>query len=335
MLKVIADQAAIKKYTRQFAGKFRPFIEEKIKVKLGHQGASYPAKVFWSKKLGIWIFSSAIKEIRYWNAFGVGRPKPGELVSITSEINFPWQGIDRKTGGAFARDTRGNIFVVHRGKIGGGKKGIGKSLFEHNYRGTWSFMEDGDDVTQVAVVGALTSVRFAQQAAQFVKKIEILKSSAVRSAQTQFDFPEITFRENLAGNLPLAAEPDIQAECDRDLVISSLASILKRWKFKIGNDENNELFIVETNVNRISHVFEFITDTAEKNILAAAARVLLAAATQGENPLPILILPEETLNKYAQILQKIKIEVVGFHLEEDRIVFHDLGKIKLDQNLQL
>ena len=335
MLKVIADQAAIKKYTRQFAGKFRPFIDEKIKVKLGHQGASYPAKVFWSKKLGIWIFSSAIKEIRYWNAFGVGRPKPGELVSITSEINFPWSGIDRKTGGAFARDTRGNIFVIHRGKIGGGKKGIGKSLFEHNYRGTWSFMEDGDDVTQVAVVGALTSVRFAQQAAQFVKKIEILKSSAVRTAQTQFDFPEITFRENMAGNLPQADEPDIQAECDRDLVISSLASILKRWKFKIGNDENNELFIVETNINRISHVFEFITDTAEKNILAAAARVLLQAATQEENPLPILVLPEEKLNKYTQILQKIKIETVGFHLEEDRIVFHDLGKIKLDQNPQL
>jgi hypothetical protein len=335
MLKVIADQTAIKKYARQFAGKFKPFIDEKIKVKLGHQGASYPAKVFWSKKLDIWIFSSAIKEVRYWNVFGVGRPKPGELVPITAEINFPWSGIDRKTGGAFVRDARGNIFVIHRGKIGGGKKGVGKSLFEHNYRGTWSFMEDGDEVTQVAVVGALTSVRFAQQVAQFVKKIEILKSSAVRSAQTRFDFPEIIFRENLAGYLPVADEPDIQAECDRDLVISSLASVLKRWKFKIGNDENNELFLVEAATNRMSHVFEFIADTAERNILAAAARVLLQSVTQGENPLPILVLPEEKLNKYAQLLQKINIEAVGFRLEEDRIIFPDLGKIKLDQNSQL
>src|SRR5664280_3470300 len=108
------------------------------------------------------------------SAFGIGKPKAGALLSITSEINFPWSGIDRKTGASFAEDAWGNIFVIHRGKIGGGKKGIGKSLFEHNYRGVWSFMEDGDSITQIAVIGALNSSRFAMQTALFVKKIEIL-----------------------------------------------------------------------------------------------------------------------------------------------------------------
>jgi len=54
MLKVITDQTDIKKYTRLFVKKFKPYIDETIKVKLGHQGASLPAKVLWSKKLGIW-----------------------------------------------------------------------------------------------------------------------------------------------------------------------------------------------------------------------------------------------------------------------------------------
>ena len=174
MLKVISDQPAIKKYAGQFAKKFKPFIDEEIKVKLGHQGAGFPAKVLWSKSLGIWKFSRAIKEVRYWNAFGVGKPGASSVLSIASEINFPWAQIDRKTGGAFAEDAWGNVFVIHRGKIGGGKKGVGKSLFEHNYRGVWSFMEDGDLVSQVAVIGTLNSTRFALQAAQFVKKIEIL-----------------------------------------------------------------------------------------------------------------------------------------------------------------
>ena len=54
MLKVIANQPAIKKYAGQFNKKFKPFIDEKIKVKLGHQGAGFPAKVSWSKNLDIW-----------------------------------------------------------------------------------------------------------------------------------------------------------------------------------------------------------------------------------------------------------------------------------------
>jgi len=64
MLKVISDQPAIKKYAGQFNKKFKPFIDEEIKVKLGHQGAGFPAKILWSKSLGIWKFSRVIKEVR-------------------------------------------------------------------------------------------------------------------------------------------------------------------------------------------------------------------------------------------------------------------------------
>ena len=336
MLKVIADEPAIKKYTRQFVRKFKPFIDEQIKVKLGHQGASFPAKVSSSKKLGIWIFSHAIKDVRYWNAFGIGKPQPGALLSITSEINFPWSGIDRKTGAAFAKDAWENIFVIHRGKIGGGKKGIGKYLFEHNYRGVWSYMEDGDTVSQVAVIGALNSPRFALQIGHFVKKIEILKSAAALSPQMEINFREVTFREDLVGSLPSSEEPDLNSQCDHDLVVSNLAALLKRWKLKTGNDNNHELFLVDPSKSRISHIFKVLTDNKEKNILAAAAKVLLQTASNEGNSLPILILPEEKIITYTyQMLQKIGITVIGFRLENDRIIFPDLEKIRLDQNLQL
>jgi len=38
------------------------------------------------------------------DAFGVGKPGASSVLSIASEINFPWAQIDRKTGGAFAED---------------------------------------------------------------------------------------------------------------------------------------------------------------------------------------------------------------------------------------
>jgi hypothetical protein len=327
MLKVIEDQPVIKKYVGQFVKGFKPFIDEEIKVKLGHQGASFPAKVLWSKSLGIWKFSRTIKETRYWNAFGVGKPQESSILSITAEINFPWAGIDRKTGGAFARDYWGNIFVIHRGKIGGGKKGIGKSLFEHNYRGVWSFMEDGKAVTQVAIIGALISNRFALQAAQFVKKIEKLKSTATISTQTEINFSEITFREDLVGSAPYSVEDEIISACDRDLVISELAALLQRRKLKIGNDAERELFVVDPSKNRISHVFEVLTDTKEKNVLAAAAKLLLQTSAYAGSPVPILVLPKDKIDNYEQELQKINISVTGFRWEGEKVVFPDLEKI--------
>jgi hypothetical protein len=329
MLRVIADQPAIKRYAGQFNKKFKPFIDEEIKVKLGHQGAGFFAKVLWSKKLGIWKFSRAIKEVRYWNAFGVGKQGTSSVLSIASEINFPWAQIDRKTGGAFAEDAWGNVFVIHRGKIGGGRKGVGKSLFEHNYRGVWSFMEDGDSISQVAVIGALNSPRFALQAAQFVKKIEILKSTAAPSTQTEMSFSEITFREDLVGSAPSSVEDEVVSACDHDLVVSSLAALLQRQKIKIGNDTESELFTVDPDENRISYIFEVLTDTKEKNVLATAAKLLLQTSAAALNPLPILVLPEDKVSHYGEEFKRINISVLGFRWQEEKVVFSGLEKIKL------
>ena len=245
---------------------------------------------------------------------------------IASEINFPWAQIDRKTGGAFAEDARGNVFVIHRGKIGGGKKGIGKSLFEHNYRGVWSFMEDGDSISQVAVIGNLKSERFALQAAQFVKKIEMLKSAAAASTQTEINFSEITFRENLIGSTTPSAEDEIVSACDRELVISELAILLQKQKVKIGNDTESELFTVNTSENRISHIFEVLTDTKENSLFAAAGKLLLQTSDAALRPHPVLVLPEDKMSHYADELERINISVIGFHWQEEEGCLFRVGK---------
>src|SRR5512133_326471 len=178
MLKVVENESAIRRYQRDFIRGFKPLISEVIPVELGHPGASVRAKVGFSEQLGIWIFSRKIADHRYWNAFGIGRPEGGSRTAITCEINFPLCGIDRRTGGAFAEDGAGRLFVVHRGKLGGGRKGIGKGLFENHYRGVWEVLEDGGEETTVALIGVLRSPRFARQISQFVIKIARIKETA-------------------------------------------------------------------------------------------------------------------------------------------------------------
>ena len=89
MLRIIDDEKLIRKYARLFSRRFKPFAGQPVKVKLGHQGASYQARVRWSEKLGIWFFSQTVKEVRYWNAFGTARPQKDSQMAITAEINFP------------------------------------------------------------------------------------------------------------------------------------------------------------------------------------------------------------------------------------------------------
>ena len=59
-----------------------------------------------------------------WNAFGTERPYPGAGLDIACEINFPYEGINRRVAGVFAEDANGTVYVMHRGLIGGSKVGI-------------------------------------------------------------------------------------------------------------------------------------------------------------------------------------------------------------------
>jgi hypothetical protein len=330
MLKVIEDEKLIARYARQFTGAFRPFMDEKIRVKLGHQGASFSARASWSKKLGIWIYSRSAKHVRYWNAFGLGKPQASGHLPITAEINFPRAGIDRKTGGAFARDAWNRIYVIHRGKIGGGKKGIGKTLFEENYRGNWTWMEDGDSLAEVAVIGALHSPRFALQVSQFVRKIEKLKSAASFSFQTSLDFSEAAFHEELVGNPPSLPPAPIADACDHDLIVSQLAALLHRWKFKVGNDENMELFVTKPASDGLAHLIAVCADTREQAVMAAAAKLLLQKAAQEGHPSLLLLLPEDKAEQYVNPMRLLHIDVLGFRVEGEKVFFPDLGKIRHD-----
>lgn len=330
MLKVIDDEKLTRKYAGLFTRKFKPFAGEPVKVKLGHQGASFAARVRWSEKLGIWVFSKNVKGVRYWNVFGTGRPEKDSQLTITAEINFPREGIDRRTGAAFAMDASGRAYAVHRGIIGGGKKGIGKSLFWDHYRGVWATMEDGRARTRVALIGALDSPRFALQAALFVRKIGKLKDLASTSPQTHLCFPQVAFREELVGRPSSEFACHIAEACDHALIVGSLAELLASRGYTTGNDEKRELFVMEPGGGKPAYVFAVASDSSERSILSAAAEVLIGKASEGGRPGAVIVLPEQLLNKYHQPLASIGVNVVSCRLEPDRVVFHDLNKIRLD-----
>ena len=216
-----------------------------------------------------------------------------------------------------------------------GKKGIGKSLFEENYRGVWAWMEDGDSLAEVAVIGALDSPRFALQTALFVRKIGRLKSTVSSSAQTSLNFSEVAFREELIGDPPSISSDVIAESCDHDLIVSQLAALLQRWRYKTGNEAGQDLFLILPGSDQIAYVLAVASDSTQKSVMSAAAGLLIRKSAGGGHPDAILLLPEDQGNIYVQLLERIGIMTLVYRLEKERIIFPDLGKMKLDQNLQL
>jgi hypothetical protein len=306
-------------------------VTDRIDVRIGHPGESVRAKVFWAENPGIWFHSKAIAGGRYWNAFGIGKPPDGGAVSSTIEVNIPTLSLDRKIGGAFARDDAGKVFLVHRGKIGG-RRGVGKSLFEAQYRGVWAEVEDGDARSAVVIIGELQSPLFARQLAQFVRKIEAIKGLGGHDdQQATIFFHDDRFCEEFIGGRYVAEGRDYSSECNRDLAVLDLARRLRDLGMRVKNNPGGDLFTSDP-PGREAAVFEVIAGVGAPLLEQGVARLLLRSLNSPQEPRRILVVPGELERERQELLLKLGIHVISYSWENGTAVFAGLAEQLGGQN---
>ena len=146
-------------------------------VSLGYQGGGKEAMAYQVALLNFWV-SFADSGNRYWNALGIGNPfKDGS--TIIAEINPPKSGIDRNIGGVFIEDKKGAVYLAHRGKIGGGREGIGKKAFLDWYKEPLDLTYDDDRHTMLIVIGALEDEKLIENLAVFTYSVSAFKDEVV------------------------------------------------------------------------------------------------------------------------------------------------------------
>jgi hypothetical protein len=119
---------------------------------------------------------------RYWFVFGIGTPGPRN--NITLELNIPFEGISRQIQGLYAKDPKTNeIFFLHRGKIGGGRTGIGREEFLKCLNpSVIQVLEpnpDGKDriADNIICIASLSSPSFLKSIAAFVNAVAKFKAA--------------------------------------------------------------------------------------------------------------------------------------------------------------
>lgn len=323
MLKILDDESTIRRCQRQLIRALRPFVTCRIAVKIGHPGESLRAKVSWADEPGIWFHTRTVAGDRYRNAFGLGRPPDGGAVSSTIEINVPTGSLDRKIGGAFAQDDAGRVFLIHRGKIGG-RRGVGKFLFEAHYRGVWSEVEDGNTRSAVVVIGDLQSRHFVRQLAQFVRKVDAIKDLGDDDdPQARIFFDDERFREEFIGGRYVPARRDYAAECDRDLAVLDLAHRLKDMGARVASGPGGEIFTRDP-AGRITAIFEVAPGAVPADLEQAVARLLLRSVRLSKEPRRILVVPGELESDQKEMFLKLGIHVIPCAWEKGTAVFDGL-----------
>jgi hypothetical protein len=127
MFTTIQDRNRIAMAQAAFEDRIRQAASRSGQITLGYQGGGSEAMVHAIGPLNFWI-AFADSGNRYWNAMGIGNPfKDGSTIIV--EINPPKEGISLRVSGAFVEDSAGKIYLVHRGRVGGGRKGIGMNAF--------------------------------------------------------------------------------------------------------------------------------------------------------------------------------------------------------------
>ena len=181
-MKVIQEKLAVTRLHKKLVSQLEKFTTKKIVVLSGHRGESYMRQVSYSKKLNIWWDIGGILKGksggRYWNAFGIGEPIPNKSINIICEINYPEKGINKRIAANWVQDGN-NVLLVHSGKIGGGRKGIGKNNFIEYYRGVFEETELEDLPNEITVIGVLKDPNLVYQIKNFVFEVDRIKKLIV------------------------------------------------------------------------------------------------------------------------------------------------------------
>lgn len=333
MFTTVDNGKEITRLQKRMEAIFRSQKPEIIRAIAGSPGGAFETNFLYFKKFDFWaVFEEG--DTRYWNAFGTGKPNAGKNNSITCEINFPYEGIERRIAGVWGREGE-QVVLLHRGKIGGGRKGIGKGLFLDNYRGEPITILDGEVENSLSLIGHLDSMHFVQQVANFVHEVHRIKALTEAPVEeveeSEVDEPQMPefgfdFKEEGYGKRRYSRKEEIEAVSNHGIIINALAQELTGKGLAVGNDRKRDLYTVKN--NQIDRIFEAKTDLSNGSIYSAVGQVLIYSVEKDlENNQKILVLPEKLKASVEQVLARLGLDILYYSFEEEEVRFVELDRV--------
>lgn len=327
---IITNAKEIRAAMRQLRAQLKAAAEPRRTHEIGFPGGRDTAGLYVLRAHGIWLSSIGDAPNRYWNGFGHVMPEERGTLPLDVEINVPREGIHRNIGAVFLRGPRGRVLLAHRGRIGGGAKGVGAEAFWGRYDDQAVEVDDGDRASRVVVLGSLGDRRLLDSIADFVMTVAEVKAAvradkadgadkattkAPRRAPSREVFvPEF---EGTAMRRASAAE----AVWHHGAVVRHLEAAVKAAGFGTRNDKHRDL-VAGRRGREI--VFEVKTEATPQSVYTGVGQLVFGAPRRRRGQTAALVLPEPLPRGLKARLRPEAIEVIGYRWVEERVAFTGL-----------
>ncbi len=186
---VITDVAEIAKLNRllgkQLKRVFRIQQEREITYPSGHFNAT------------VYFKSDDASNVRAWSPFGgvnklgnfllSGDPTSDHWMEIDVQLNFPTGTYNRRMAGAFVKDSKGDVFIAHRGKLTKGRAGLKKAKVFREFASRTIEAHDGNRSSRFILIAALDASDLADRLWKFAEEA---REAATRIGAEQDDITE-------------------------------------------------------------------------------------------------------------------------------------------------
>jgi len=307
-----------------------------VKKAVGWRGGWDEFDVYWRAGAGFWfLLESERTETRYWCCFGPEDPDAEGDLSITCEINFAFEGVNRRIAGAFLEDDDGRVFVAHSGKIGGGKEGVGKTAFLE-YLDSPLLVEvewPDEKLTKMLVLGMLDSPSLVSGIATFVSEAADFKAAVHEGTTGERELHDNTpedvdsalgdyFPESLLGQTNAETKRrTIEMRLAHGPVVHALRDEIETAGLLAKKNNRIDLAAVTTSGQLVT-IFEVKTATDWGSIYGAIGQLMYYGKSGAHTPKRLVaVLPEGGPADLGSRLGAIGIDVVRYRYVKGRPVF--------------
>jgi 5-methylcytosine-specific restriction protein A len=177
MLRIVKEKKETRACQKLLENKLRENLKSESKFKIGSLGGNSKFLVRYNSNMWFAWYEIIEDSPRFWNSFGLtSNLDQGKSNSIVVQINIPTESINRRVSGAFALDDKTEaVFLLHRGNIGGGRKGIGKNSFVNWYSKPLIDISNGTVIERAILIGEIGKEEFINDLSVFVQSVANFK----------------------------------------------------------------------------------------------------------------------------------------------------------------
>ena len=334
MLVAVRRKKVIAKYQNALEVILSKYLINEDNYILGHQGDNFEHSVKFNGN--IWWASFNISDSktspRFWNGFGLLPFKNTGTQDIVVEINIPHEGINGRVSGFFAKESGTNdVFILHRGRIGGGRKGVGKDSFKRWYRGSWvEVSERNKNTSEAILITSIYSKKIIPNIYNFVSQVKQFKDEVTGNALSR------QIKQDIPSDSPLLFDPEysgskrgkrkstqFRQECNHGIIVNALEKWVRRKYRKEAkiNTFNTQLIDLGIQVNDdISEIYEVKTTFDRQSIYTGIGQLFFHSAEYPET-IKNLVLPHIDSNKiFRKVFNHLNLNIIWYELDSEMTV---------------